>query len=40
MKNEYYFDEAEAKRVIAFIETFCSHCKGKLSGEPFILEQF
>ena len=40
MKNEYYFDEAEAKRVIAFIETFCSHCKGKLSGEPFILEQW
>ena len=37
MKNEYYFDEDEAKRVVAFIESFCSHCKGKLSGEKFIL---
>ncbi len=34
----YYHDEAAAQRVISFIETFCTHTKGDLAGQPFILE--
>jgi len=36
----YYFDEEAAERVVTFIERFCTHVKGELAGEPFILEEW
>ena len=37
-KTEYYFDEQEAKKAIAFIEQFCCIPKFKDGKQPFILE--
>lgn len=34
----YWFDEAEADRVVAFFHEYLTHTKGKLAGEPFVLE--
>lgn len=39
-KNKYYFDEDSAARAVAFIETHIRHCKGDLTGELFILEEW
>jgi len=36
----YYFDEEAADRAVNFIEKFCTHVKGELSGSAFILEQW
>ena len=35
--EKYYFDKAAADRVVTFIETFCTHTKGDLAGQPFLL---
>lgn len=34
---EYWFDEAEAERAVAFYPMFCRHVKGPLAGKPFEL---
>ena len=39
-KEKYYFDEVEANRAVAFIETMIRHCKGDLTGELFRLEDW
>ena len=36
----YYFDKQAADKVISFIETFITHTKGELAGQPFILEDW
>lgn len=36
--DQYIYDETKANKVIAFIETFCKHSKGRFGGKPFILE--
>ena len=36
--EKYIYDEAKAEKVIAFIEMFCKHSKGRFGGKPFILE--
>jgi phage terminase large subunit-like protein len=38
--GDYYFDEVSADRAVNFIEKFCSHVKGELGGQPFLLEQW
>lgn len=35
---DYYFDEEAANRAVEFIEKFCTHVKGDLGGQPFLLE--
>lgn len=40
MSEEYYFDEKEATRAVAFIETMIRHCKGDKAGELLILEEW
>jgi phage terminase large subunit-like protein len=37
---KYHFDPTKAARVVRFIETQCSHVKGELAKQPFILEQW
>ena len=37
-KHNYIFDNFIAIEAIEFIETFCKHSKGKVAGQPFILE--
>ena len=37
---KYYFDEDKAERAISWIEKFCTHVKGELGGQPFILEEW
>jgi len=32
-----WFDESEARKVIAYHERFCTHVKGKMAGKPFTL---
>ena len=39
-KDKYYFDEEAANRAVAFIETMIRHCKGDLTGELLILEEW
>lgn len=34
------FDQAKADHAINWIETYCSHVKGELGGQPFILEEW
>ena len=36
----YYFDKQAASKAISFIETFITHTKGELAGQPFILEEW
>ena len=38
--KKYYFDESSANRAVDFIELFCSHTKGELSGKKLNLEDF
>ena len=38
--TKYYFDEKEAERAVAFIETMIRHCKGDLSGKLLKLEDW
>lgn len=37
-KYNFYFDEAKARAMVMFIETYCTHVEGKLAGQPYILE--
>lgn len=37
-KHKYIYDNNRAIEAIEFIETFCKHSKGKVAGQPFILE--
>ncbi|MBW3469090.1 terminase large subunit [Arthrospiribacter ruber] len=39
-KTKYYFDEYTADRAVRFIESFCTHVKGKLAGKPYILQDW
>lgn len=36
--HKYIYDNNRAIKAIEFIETFCKHSKGKVAGQPFILE--
>ena len=36
--HKYIYDNNRAIEAIEFIETFCKHSKGKIAGQPFILE--
>ena len=36
----YYFDKSAAQKAVGFIETFITHTKGELSGQPFLLEDW
>ena len=38
--DKFYFDEAAADRVVAFVERFIKHIKGEKGGQPFLLEPF
>lgn len=38
--KKFYFDEYAADKVVRFIETFCTHVKGKLAGSPYILQDW
>lgn len=35
---DYWFDETSATRAVEFIEKFCTHVKGDLGGQAFLLE--
>ena len=36
--SEYYYSHTRANHVIDFIENYCRHSKGKLGGQPVVLE--
>jgi len=36
----YWYDEAEASRAVTFFHEYLTHTKGKLAGQPFLLEQW
>lgn len=36
--SEWEYDPVKANHAIEFIENYCKHSKGKLGGQPFILE--
>ena len=36
--SEYYYSPKRANHVIEFIENYCKHSKGKMGGQPVILE--
>ena len=36
--SQYYYSHARANHIIEFIENFCRHSKGKMGGQPVILE--
>ena len=38
--TDFYFDKEAASKAIGFIETFCSHTKGELTGKPLLLEKW
>jgi len=38
--SKYYFDKKSAERAIGFIETFITHTKGELTGQPLKLEKW
>ncbi len=35
-----YYDEKKANRIINFIERICTHVKGELANQPFLLEEW
>ncbi|MGG3924913.1 terminase TerL endonuclease subunit [Metabacillus fastidiosus] len=37
-QNEWEYDPKRANHAMEFVENFCKHSKGKLGGQPFILE--
>lgn len=37
-QTKYFYKQSRADHAIFFIEKFCKHSKGKLGGQPFILE--
>ncbi|MGG3888635.1 terminase large subunit [Metabacillus fastidiosus] len=37
-QSEWEYDPKRANHAIEFVENFCKHSKGKLGGQPFILE--
>ena len=37
-KSEWEYSPARANHAIEFVENFCKHSKGKLGGQPFLLE--
>ena len=37
-KSQWEYDPKKANHAIEFIENYCKHSKGKLGGQPFILE--
>ena len=38
--TKFYFDKKAASKAINFIETFCTHTKGELTGTPLLLEDW
>ena len=36
----YFFDKVAADRAVRFIESFCSHVKGELAKEPYLLQDW
>ena len=36
--SEWEYSEAKAQHAIDFIERYCKHSKGRLGGQPFLLE--
>ena len=38
--TKFYFDKKAASKAINFIETFCTHTKGELTGKPLLLEDW
>ena len=38
--TDFYFDKKAASKAIGFIETFCTHTKGELTGKALILEDW
>ena len=38
--TKFYFDKEAANKSINFIERFCSHTKGELTGTPLLLEDW
>ena len=38
--TKFYFDKKAASKAIGFIETFCTHTKGELAGQPLLLEDW
>ena len=38
--SKYYFDKKAAEKAIGFIETFVTHTKGELTGQPLKLEKW
>src|SRR5690606_26923396 len=36
----YFFDKEVAERAVRFIQTFCTHTKGKLAGTPYLLQDW
>lgn len=36
--SEFYYSPSRANHVIEFIENFCRHSKGKMGGQPVVLE--
>ncbi|NHE57966.1 terminase large subunit [Cyclobacterium plantarum] len=39
-REKYFSDSYTSDRAIRFIETFCTHVKGDLSGKPYILQDW
>ena len=37
-KSIWKYDARKANHAIEFIENYCKHSKGKMGGQPFILE--
>ena len=38
--SKYYFDKQASDKAIGFIETFITHTKGELTGQPLLLEEW
>ena len=38
--KKYFFDTDVAERAVRFIQTFCTHTKGKLAGSPYLLQDW
>ena len=38
--TNYYIDKNAAQKDMGCIDTFCSHTKGELHGEPLLLEEW
>ena len=39
-KPRYYFDKAKADRAVGWIEDYCTHPKGDLTGQPLLLPKW